>query len=167
MQQFIWNDLVRITVGEMSRADYFDYSREISGHLEGSAEEFVQAADDLLVMHAPTIIEVCIDGQWKRVEEVTTLGAGLDTVVLKHKMSINDVRKLPIGLFNQWSLAATGANAYIRNLFLAASSSPSSTPSSSASPSGNGASSALPKRKPSRTKTPGSKTRTPRNSSAG
>ena len=164
-KQFVWNELVRITVGEMSRADYFDYRREITAYAESakSGDEFVQAADDLLVIYAPTRIEVCIDGQWKQVESVTTLGEGLDTLVLKHKMTLNDVRQLPIGLFHEWSLAATEANTYIRNLFLSATSTPTTTPSSNAPPSASALPSGQATPKPLLTKTTGSKNRTRRN----
>lgn len=167
MHQFVWNNLVRITVGEMSRADHFDYSAAIRGYFDVSNDAFLMAADDLLVSHSPTLIEVCVDGQWTAVEGEISLREGIDTLILKRKMSLNDVRQLPISLFNQWSMAATDANPYIRNLFLPASNSPTSTPSSSALPSDSAPSSGPASKKPSRTKTGGDKTPTHKNSSAG
>lgn len=161
-EQFIWNNLLRVTVGEMTRADHFDYSREIGTHFEDTAEEFMMISDDLLVAFSPTRIEICVDGQWKQVEQTTTLDHDLVPLVLKPRMSVEDVRQLPISLFKDWSNAATQANPVIRNLFLSAITSPTPTPTSSASSSDSAQSSARKRASRHQTKTTGSSS-TPKN----
>jgi hypothetical protein len=155
-EQFIWNNLLRVTVGEMTRADHMDYSRDIGEHFEDSAEDFLMFSDDLLVAHAPVRIEVCVDGQWKLVTQELTLDLDMMPLVLKTKLGIEDVRHLPISLFQSWSQAATQANPVIRNLFLSAITNPTPTPSSSAPSSGSVPPSAPKNKNHRQTKTTGS-----------
>jgi hypothetical protein len=157
-QQFVWNNAVRVTIGEMTRADHFDYSRDIQVRDDMESSEWLMTADNALVAHSPTLIEVCVDGQWQEVTAPFTLGTGIDKMLLKPKMDMNDVARLPLSLFQQWSQAATEANPFIRNLFLSVMNSPTATTASSDGKSAVEPSSAPVIRSSTKTKTTGSKT---------
>lgn len=147
MLPVIWKDLVKINVGEITRAESLVLARDLEA-VDASDGDFVRVAreiDGLIMRRAARAIYVCKDGVWVRVEAGTPAVVSLgedDTFTLSFPPTIEEINALPASLDAAWSDAAAEENRFVQDTFLRSLHTQLNTPKPSEPPSAAAPSSA-------------------------
>lgn len=110
--QFEWKGIIRIEVGELTRANQFDYFAEV-GKLDKQAEDYILQSNVLLMQYAPVKVAICENGQWRQVAEEETVEVGANVFRIAPRLTQDLYNQLPGGLAKRWFLAADQEQGYL------------------------------------------------------
>lgn len=148
MKTFEYQDVLRVTVGQLTRAQQLDFWRD--GHLiinSAESEKSENGAsnnmltnlllEDSVTVLCTTKIEVCKDGKWKPVSKPVKVSLNGEDYEVSHPMTLDRYRQLPMSLTNRWSENAIALNGDVSQVLFLASVSRTRTESGSKQPSEN------------------------------
>lgn len=143
MTTFEYKDKLRVTVGELTRAQQLQFWKD--GHLvknqtenDGSNGMLATALlEDSVTVLCTTAIEVNNGGKWKSISTPMQVELNGTEYELSYPMTLERYRQLPASLVNQWASRAIELNGDVTQVLFLASLTLTATPNGSKEASEN------------------------------
>jgi hypothetical protein len=117
MSTFIWQDTVKVTTREMTRAQHIAAARDLMRFARSSPDEYELAAylDDLVSRSATINVFITDgDGGWKLVTKTAKFTYQDVEYVIGMPLTVEGMQQLPTSLMHEWAKTAIADNDHFR-----------------------------------------------------